>query len=650
MLLALAAPVGGILVSVVRFYGSPMIFAFDPFFGYFSGTLYDTVIDAGTALLTYRLGSLATITGVLLIASALGRAAGRVTLRLPLDGGRGARLLTGAIALAASAVITAKGPALGHWETSETIAKELGGELRGARCTVIFPSAQRPDEAALLLADCEQELASVERVLGARGPERITAFFFRDSAEKRRLMGAADTLIAKPWRAEVYVQLAAYPHPVLGHELAHVVAGSFGRGPFRVSSGRGLASLVPNPGLIEGVAVAASPDDDELTDAQWARAMRDVGILPPLAQVFSLQFLGAHASKSYTVAGAFVAYILEKHGAAAVRAWYGGASLEEATGKNLEAQEADFHAYLDALPFSEQARTYARAKFERKGVFARRCPHVVDALRREADGCRDARQKARAITLYDRVLSRDASDYAALWGRALTLARATGDDASRGRAELDGLSTSHSVPETWRDRSEETLADLAVIDADANAKEDDVDAPRASAARYLAIAARTTDEDAARTLEVKALAVATPEGRAALRALLLGTKDRPADIAVAFLRLERWRAHTGDPLADYLLGKNFAGRGVYDDARAHLTFALEAYPHPSLTPRIAREIVRQRVIVACILGEHDVLLAIKPRLTADDGPFAGSAGGRREAVASLLSRCMETPIPTVDRR
>ena len=56
--LALLAPIGGILLSLLRFYCSPMVFAFDPFFGYFSGTLYDTRVDAGVSLWTYRVGSL----------------------------------------------------------------------------------------------------------------------------------------------------------------------------------------------------------------------------------------------------------------------------------------------------------------------------------------------------------------------------------------------------------------------------------------------------------------------------------------------------------------------------------------------------------------------------------------------------------------
>ena len=64
MLLALSAPLAGVAVSVYRFVSSPMIFAFDPFVGYFSGSLYDTVIDAGGALVTYRAGSAATLLSV----------------------------------------------------------------------------------------------------------------------------------------------------------------------------------------------------------------------------------------------------------------------------------------------------------------------------------------------------------------------------------------------------------------------------------------------------------------------------------------------------------------------------------------------------------------------------------------------------------
>ena len=53
------------------FYGSPMVFSYDPFFGFFSGALYDTVVDVRPELWTYRAGTLATLTGGALLASAL---------------------------------------------------------------------------------------------------------------------------------------------------------------------------------------------------------------------------------------------------------------------------------------------------------------------------------------------------------------------------------------------------------------------------------------------------------------------------------------------------------------------------------------------------------------------------------------------------
>jgi hypothetical protein len=291
VLAGIGLPLASALVSVVRFYTSPMIFAFDPFVGYFSGVLYDTIIDAGSQLFTYRLGSVASLSFVLLTASLLARCpSGRVGFA-PRQGvpGWGARAFLAVFALATSVVITANGPTLGHWQTAATIARELGGASAGLRCDVVFPVSVLPYESALLVKDCDEQLAAVEAQLGARGPERVHAFFFRDAAEKKRLMGAADTLIAKPWRKEVYVQLSSYPHPVLGHELAHVVAGSFGRGPFRIAAAAG--HLLPDPGLIEGVAVAASPEDDELSDAEWAHAMLEMGTLPPIHTVFSLDFL-----------------------------------------------------------------------------------------------------------------------------------------------------------------------------------------------------------------------------------------------------------------------------------------------------------------------------------------------------------------------
>jgi hypothetical protein len=130
VLLALAGPIGSALVSFGRFLTSPMIFAYDPFVGYFSGTLYDTVIDAGTAMLTYRAGSLATLAAVALFASVLERRKDRpfgLVLDLRTTATR-ARAALGLVCTLASVGLILAGSKLGHFSTAASIAKDLGAE------------------------------------------------------------------------------------------------------------------------------------------------------------------------------------------------------------------------------------------------------------------------------------------------------------------------------------------------------------------------------------------------------------------------------------------------------------------------------------------------------------------------------------------
>ncbi|HEX8796639.1 MAG TPA: hypothetical protein VF765_37065 [Polyangiaceae bacterium] len=624
VLLGIAGPLGGIVISVARFYGSPMIFAYDPFFGYFSGALYDTIVDVRTALWTYRAGSLATLAGMALVASAMMRTSDGALAFRPLRGNGPAiaRLALGAAALLTSLAIAVDGPALGHWQTADSIARALGGRASGPRCDVVYPDSMLDEQVGLMVRDCEEELAADEERLGAHLGGRLTAFVFRDADEKRRLMGAADTSIAKPWRREVYIQKAGYPHPVLGHEIAHVVSGSFARGPFHVAGG--LGGLWPNPGLIEGTAVATSPDDDELTDAQWARAMMDASLLPRMRDLFSIGFLGENSAKSYTVAGAFVGWVLGEWGPATVRAWYGGGSIEALTGQPWDALQKQFETWLAAQPMPPDAVTYARAKFERPSVWGRKCPHAVDALDHRADQCRDEHRFARADTLYGEALARDPHD----WHARFDLARIEtwyGDEA-RGREQLGELAADEHTPRTWRDRAQEALAD------------DDLARGRGSLAAdvYRSLAARTPDEDEARTLEVKALSVENPPALRTIVDLLVGEPGKPVDSWVGALSLGQWSEETHEPLAAYLVGKNLALREDYARAASWLDRAIE---EGAETPRVGRELLRQRAICACALGDKAAMERVKTLVTELGSPFEGSAGGRREWVLRLVERC-----------
>ncbi|MCC6645482.1 MAG: tetratricopeptide repeat protein [Polyangiaceae bacterium] len=607
--LGLAGPLASALVSLARFYTSPMVFAFDPFAGFFSGMLYDTVVDGAPRLVTYRAGSLGTLVALSLTAALRDHPAWR----------RGPAAVGALLGAAASVGVTLSATSLGHAQTPASIARALGGRREGARCTVIHATTARPDDVALFTRDCDERVVEVSATLGVP-PPHVTAYLFPDAETKRRLMGAAEVYVAKPWRREVYVQPAGYPHPVLGHEIAHVVAGSFARGPFRVAGS--FLGMLPNPGLIEGLAVAAAPEEgDDLSAEAWSRAMLDLGLLPPMEALFSLGFLGHDAGKAYTAAGAFVGYVARAHGWSAVRRWYGGEPLPRVTGKSLAALDAEFRAQLSRTPMDDRTREIARARFDRPAVFARVCPHELDRDKRDAATRLAAGDVDDATRRLDRVLATTPRDAAARLTRATCSLRRgdPGDAAARLRALADDGRASRMA----RDHAEERLGDLALSLGDVDA----------AAARYRAVLARTVDDDRRRTLDVKLRATEDAAARPAVVALLIGDPRRGVDAADAGFALGAWMAK-GDPdgLAHYLHARLAMNKGDHRTAIARLDEALAVGPAPA---SVHREALRLSAVARCATGDREGAAAFAARYRAE---WPGERALRLDAQVARCGR------------
>lgn len=615
---ALGGPALGILGALYRFYATPMVFAFDHCFGYFAGTVYDTELGGLSTLATFRGG---TLLGLLTAAAgaALLRREGRA-LALVAAPPRGLCVL---VALGATGTIAHAlgGARLGHWSTAGSIARELGGRLAGERCEVLHDAAIAADRARLVLRECEAHVRELEAFWGTRAPARIRVFLFASAEQKGRLMGATRTQIAKPWRAEIYLEQAPYPHPVLRHELAHVVAGSFGVGPFRVAGP--LGGWLPDPGRIEGVAEASAPDDDgELTLAQWARAMRDLGQLPRLGEVFRLSFLGHGAAKAYTTAGAFTAWLAETHGAEAVRRWYGGARLEEVTGgADLGALEQRWYRSLDAVVVPERALPAARARFDRPAIFGRSCPRVVDRLDRVAATALGEGREAAARAGYEALLRLEPGNLRAQLALG-TCALRRGDEAEA-RGRLERLAQDPERGAYDRGLAAERAGDLALLAGD-------VVAARAA---YAAAAETVIDAARLRTLEVKAAFADDPAARAAIVELLVGDRDRGPNLLLAAARLGEWagaRPEDGTPL--YLLGKNLYGDGRYREAAAYLDRALE---RALALPSVREEAWRMRLLAACAVED----LPAARRALAGFEALATPSPARRAGARAVAARC-----------
>ncbi len=621
VLLAITGPLGSMLFSVGRFYASPMVFAYDPFAGYFSGTLYDTVIDF-SGLVSYRAGTLATLVAGWVVAMHLGRdGAGKLTIA---SFRSHFALIVGGLAAMGSAASMLEGDRLGHWETPASIAETLGGRTSGQRCDVIHARGIRPADVDRFVRDCDAHVEAGERWFEAPGPQRITVYLFVDAAQKQALMGAADTYIAKPWRREIYVQTAGYPHSVVGHELMHVLAGSFGRGPFRIAGSAG--GLVPNPGLIEGVAVAAAPPEGDLTPRQWAKAMKDLGLLPALDRLFNLGFLGQNASTAYTVSGAFVGWVHDRYGAAAVRAWYGGRPLAEVVGIPWAELERTWRAELDTITLPDAARAQAKAKFDRPAIFGRTCPRTIDACKNAGDRLHGSGDEAGAIARYQEVLRLDPHDGSAPISIARSLiAEGRVDD---GLAALARIADGDEARRDVRDRALEELGDQSLAAGRV------ADAVRG----FEAVAARTVDEDRLRTLDVKIAAAKDPRARDAVVDLLIGTRGRGPDKTLAMERLSAWAAlDRADGLPLYLIARQYFSAGQFEEALDRLGRLSDAH---IAQPRVAVEAERLWMISSCAVGDNATAATHFQRYAASPG----ISDARRLAAAAFVRRCTGTPI------
>ena len=623
-----ALPGLGAIVSLLRFYTSPMVFAFDPFFGFFSGTVYDTVVtDSLPRLLTYRAGSAATL-------FAFGAASFLLTRddagKLRIAPRRHPGLLWFVVAsAAASLIVSVEGARLGHWQTASTIATQLGGRIVDERCEVIYPRSLSNAAARLLLRDCATQSRQVSAFLGVDNAPQVRVYYFASREQKRELTGAANTSIAKPWRREVYVNAEPYPHPVLGHELAHVLAGSFARGPFNVAGG--LGGWLPNPGLIEGIAVAASPDDDELTPQQWSSAMKKIGALPPLSTVFALDFLGENSSVSYTVAGAFVEWIRQRYGGELVRRWYGGESLEAITSQSQLELEKAWLSELDAIELSPAALEFAKARFDRPGVFQRKCPHAVDAFNargRELAGQGDC---VGASMEFDRAWSLDSNHYRSRMGLASCASRIDGPQL--GRQQWQNIADDGLMPSTVRSRAREAVADSFLAEGDGER----------AASIYESLRGDVIEEDRLRTLDVKLRAARNPFEARAVTALLIGDLERGADPILAFTLLGKWMVEVpGDGLPAYLIGRNLALQGSWLPAAEFLDWSLE---RDLSDKRVVREALRVRLIVACALRDETTARRMYARWRAQ----SELAPVRWQVLERRLGRCITTPGEGTDK-
>jgi hypothetical protein len=372
LVVAAVLVIGGIFWSLYEMAAGPHCFAFNPFFGYFPGPIYDRVVPITAGLIAFRTSNLVTAIFLGCFLS--------ITLKLSLRrGGRKEPRLTaaetsvGVVTLIALLAFSAYRVELGLVSSHDVIRQELSVSEETDHFIIYYPPDGPISEAIdLIAADHEFRFAQITSTLEIEFDRKIRSYIYRNDAQKKRLQGAGPTMYADVSNAAIHMSYRGFPHRVLKHELTHVIAAPWGIPYF------GWSSKV---GLTEGIATSIEGFRGDGTTHQWAAAMRKIGRLPDIESIMSaIGFWSRSGSRSYLTAGSFSLWLIETGGIDLYRQMYTWGRFEKVYGVELAKLKEDWLEFLDTVTLSDRMIQQARHKFLRKSLFEMRCAREVERL------------------------------------------------------------------------------------------------------------------------------------------------------------------------------------------------------------------------------------------------------------------------------
>jgi tetratricopeptide (TPR) repeat protein len=565
ILLGAMAIAGVALWTVWPLLWGPQIFVYSHLGGYIPGPLYDEELRIPAALFWFRLGSLC------LVATCAGVGALLVPRRSESRVGAG---LLSALSLTSMLIIEWNGSTLGFRMTDASLRNILSGLRETPQVALHYHDDLPPEDVALRFADVRFRYSQIAEFFGEAPPGKVHVWLYRHADEKRKLVGAAHTQFAKPWRREVHLNDTGFPHSVLKHELAHAMAAPWGAPPFGVTAG--WFGLFPQMGIVEGLAVAADNPPDDLTLHEWAAAMKQRGLLPPLRDLLGPSgFYGSAASRAYTAAGSFLRWLSEQHGPDKLRRLYLDGDFEGAYGRTLDSLVEDYEMFLDGATLEPEALNQAAARFKRGSIFERPCAREVARILSDAAALAQS-DPTLALLAFERCLTIQPREPGHALGRIGLLRRLKRTDEARTRLD-ELLKALEAEPAPW--------ADAAMARADLALEHDDTPLARTMLEEVIQHRASAGHDRSAR-LRLASLDLPETERKAIAQYFAPGRDDEKLDV----LR----RAATGagtSPYLAYLLGRRLALDGQSREALEWLDRALESALPESLKRESARLLI-----------------------------------------------------------
>ena len=413
--LAYLAYIGFLLLTcvpvVINLIFHPPVFAYHATFGYFPGPIYDFVIRITGTLLIARAETLLWALLFLGLAVSLCEI-NRETALMPQL--RWRKLFSSftkrvwlyllVVCLLGFQFYTG---ALGIRPTRGDIARKLGG-FRETAHFEIFYARELETEIENIVADCEFQYAQLAAYLtpeGAGLSRKVRAYIYASPEQKKALIGAGSTSVEDPFGHGFHIHTQGFPHPVLKHELAHVFTVPWS--PLKVSL---------KIGLHEGIAVAADWSEGKLTAHQWAKAMREMEIAPPLSAIMGIGFWGHAGSRSYLLAGSFVRFLVDTYGIEKFKGVFPTGNFVKHYGKDLQSLETEWIGFLEGVPLQDADVNYTAYRLKQRSAFEQVCTHEMAALRDTAWQAYYRKDFVTAVETFGTMLSDEPDNLSTLRG------------------------------------------------------------------------------------------------------------------------------------------------------------------------------------------------------------------------------------------
>ncbi len=396
---------------VINLIFHPPVFAYHATFGYFPGPIYDFVISITSTLLIARAETLLWALLFLGLAVSICEISRDTALMPQLRWRKLFSSLTKRVWLYLLIVcllgFQVYAGVLGIRLTRDDIAHKLGG-FRETAHFEIFYARELETEIENIVEDCEFQYAQLSAYLTPEEEglsRKVRAYIYASPEQKKQLIGAGSTSVEDPFGHGFHIHAQGFPHPVLKHELAHVFTVPWS--PLKVSL---------KIGLHEGIAVAADWDEGKLTAHQWAKAMRQMEIAPPLSAIMGIGFWGHAGSRSYLLAGSFVRFLVDTYGIEKFKGVFPTGNFVKHYEKDLQSLEAEWVDFLESVPLRDDDINYTAYRLKQRSAFEQVCTHEMAALRDTAWQAYYRKDFVTAVETFGTMLSDEPDNLSTLRG------------------------------------------------------------------------------------------------------------------------------------------------------------------------------------------------------------------------------------------